>query len=121
MGAVKQIQFNELWQKCIDCGMWFGVDDDFDAQRRKDMRPFYCPNGHSLSFGEGEADKLRKQLSAEQQRVALERKMRIDAESALEKERKAHLRQTRRIHAGVCLHCNRIFQNVARHMATKHP
>jgi hypothetical protein len=120
MAAMKQVQFNEHWQKCIVCGIWFGVDDDFDTNRRKDKNTFYCPNGHNMAFGENEADRLRKQLSQEQQRVSLERQMRMDAENALDKEREAHTRQSKRIHAGVCPCCNRTFQNVARHMATKH-
>jgi hypothetical protein len=120
MGAVKQFQFEEYWQTCIECGVYFGMAKDLDSQRRKNQQGFYCPNGHSQAYSESEADRLRKQLGQEQQRVALERQMRVDAENALDKERKAHTRQSKRIHAGVCPCCNRTFQNVARHMATKH-
>lgn len=128
MSALVEMKFDAHWQRCVGCGIWFGVDEYFDNERRKDKRTFFCPNGHPMSFGEGEADRVRKQLAEKQreldqerQRVAMERQMRIDTENTLLKERKEHKRQSKRIHAGVCPCCNRTFQNVARHMATKHP
>jgi ABC-type sulfate transport system substrate-binding protein len=119
--ALKAIQFEEYWQRCISCGSWFGVDAFFDNERRKSKASFYCPNGHSQVYTENEADRLRRELEAERQRVALERGMRITAENRLAVVQKEAKRVSRRIHAGVCPCCNRTFQNLARHMATKHP
>jgi hypothetical protein len=48
--------------ECPDCAVQFGAPGLFLIKRRKDKRTFYCPNGHPMSFREGEADRLRKEL-----------------------------------------------------------
>jgi chromosome segregation ATPase len=90
-------------------------------RRRQDGGHFFCPNGHSQHFTESEVARLSKKLE-EQMRVAT--KM---AECARMAERSAQKAQAetkrlkRRISAGVCPCCNRTFQNLARHMKSKHP
>jgi alpha-D-ribose 1-methylphosphonate 5-triphosphate synthase subunit PhnH len=35
---------------CADCDVSFWVTANFDKNRVADMKRFYCPNGHSLSY-----------------------------------------------------------------------
>jgi hypothetical protein len=96
---------------------------------------FYCPAGHSLHYGDNEADRLRRELADEKARSRSIASSRDYAFSEL-RETEAKLTQKKRLYtrtrneltkvktrvaAGVCPDCNRSFQNVARHMATKHP
>lgn len=106
---------------CVSCGISFAMPEWFIDARRKDKRSFYCPNGHSLSYTEGEADKLRKQLDAEKQRAEMFRRENQEKEKSI-RALKGQITKTRnRIAKGVCPCCNRSFINLHRHMATKHP
>lgn len=106
---------------CCNCGIEFGVPQHFLDARRADAKDFHCPNGHVLSFAETEADKMRRERDRAKQQIA----QRDDEITALRRQVEAEQRKAKRvqkrIHAGVCPCCNRTFQNVARHMATKHP
>ena len=111
-------------QDCVSCGIAFGVPDEFDDRRRDDGKTFYCPNGHTLSYG----NTLAKQLKAEREKTA-RLTARIDQERA---ERESAQRRAaaargqvtkikRRVGRGVCPCCNRSFADLAAHMQTKHP
>lgn len=112
---------------CPNCGVVFGITDDYEMRRRTDNQNFYCPNGHIMSYGETEADRLRKELEKAKGRIAAERGWAERITADLDAERKSHastkgqLTKTRkRIGNGVCPDCRRHFVNVERHMATKH-
>ena len=114
--------------RCVNCGIEYGVTVDFDEDRRKDKRSFFCPNGHSMSYGENEEDRLRRERDRLKQDNARLEDMRIQAYRALEAEaaqrKKAQAemkRVQRRAAAGVCPCCNRSFVALSRHMKTKHP
>lgn len=47
---------------CSTCGIEFGVGDDLHAQRKKDGKNFYCPNGHEGCLVNNRYDKLKKEL-----------------------------------------------------------
>jgi hypothetical protein len=93
----------------------------FIDARRKDKRAYYCPNGHCLSYAEGEADKLRKQLEAERARIEMFRRENQEKERTIT-SLKGQITKTRnRISKGICPCCNRSFVQLGRHMKTKHP
>lgn len=74
---------------------------------------FYCPNGHRQHYTQSESDRLRGLLDE-----ANRSKTQLAANyAALQRE---HNRVTKRVSAGVCPCCNRTFQNLARHMASRH-
>lgn len=108
--------------ECAECSMTFAMPKDFAKNRRRDHSRFYCPTGHGLSYpAQSEEEILRDQL-ADWRRWYGE----LEAEAKYEKQShaatKGQLTKTRkRIAAGVCPHCHRTFQNVARHMVSKHP
>lgn len=106
---------------CPRCGIRFGLPLDYESALRKSGNDFWCPNGHSLTFGKCEADKLREELSRERQRNA---QLHDEAEAARRQAAafKGHATRIRnRVQHGVCPCCNRTFKNLASHMASKHP
>lgn len=104
-------------EDCCNCGVMFAMPASMRRRLQERGGSFYCPNGHSQHYTETEVMRLREQLSA-QVRMAtqnLDRALRAEA-LAKEKDRKLC-----RVHNGVCPCCKRTFQNLARHMKTKHP
>lgn len=113
---------------CANCGIPFGITPDYQERRRKDHAGFHCPNGHSNVYkGESEEEKLRRENQRlVQNRAYLEDQIR-DKEATIEHEKKratafkGHVSRIKnRVGAGVCPCCNRTFQDLARHMETKH-
>lgn len=109
---------------CCVCGMWFAAPPVWVAKRRERGDDFWCPAGHRLHYGEGDIERLRRQLTqAERARTV--------AWEAEEAARRAHAitkgkltKARRRTAHGVCpvSGCSRApFPNLARHMATQHP
>jgi hypothetical protein len=99
-----------------------------EEARREDGGSFYCPNGHSLSFGEGENTKLRRErdrLKQEQARLEEETQLAWKAEgeqrARAAKAEKRVTQQNKRAAAGTCPCCQRTFSNMATHMKQKHP
>lgn len=121
-------------QDCIECFVKFGVPVGFNARRQGDKKTFYCPNGHSMSYTESEADRLKARLQAQEQATRKaeeaaerERRWRLEAaevhahtERRLAAQRGANTRMRNRAANGVCPCCNRSFENLRRHMASKH-
>ena len=48
---------------CAQCGVVFAMPTILTGALKKTGQTFYCPNGHSLSFGKGENDRLRGQIN----------------------------------------------------------
>lgn len=116
-------------QTCCNCSVAFGLSEEMYAERKRDRRIFWCPNGHQQHFiGETEAQRLRRELEVERANTTYYRET-LDQEVQRHRSTKRNLTRTRnerdRIKAlianGVCpFGCKRHFANVARHMATKH-
>lgn len=99
------------------CGIWHAIPKSLQRQAQRDGITVYCPLGHSWTYQETEADRLRAAL-ATAERQAASRLARLDQEQA---RRKTAERKLKRVTAGVCPCCNRTFQNLARHMKGQHP
>ena len=119
------------WQKCCRCesDMWVPPDLEAAARRSPDIS-FYCPYGHRQHYAEGEsqAQKLRRERDRLQQRLAQkddeitwQREARERAERSASAMKGQVTKLKKRASAGVCPCCNRSFENLARHMASKHP
>lgn len=103
------------------CGVQFAVPEAIINASRNYGASFFCPRGHKLSIGDSENDKLKKQIENEKQRREWAEK---NAETARKAEAIARGKlkaQSERVKNGVCPCCNRTFQNLMRHMSTKHP
>lgn len=111
---------------CCVCGIVFAVSRDFRDARLKDRTSWYCPLGHSQHFTEkSEVEKLREELAQKTQRLQAtlewERSRVLTLDRRLSATRGLVTRIKNRVGNGVCPCCNRTFQNLLRHMATKHP
>lgn len=124
-----QTGFSDLdYTDCAECGVSFA--SSVVSKRRKDGKGFYCPNGHSLVFNQTktEAEKLRAQLEQEkfrreqaEQDATVAREAKKWATADARRARTINRKMKQRIEAGVCLHCNRTFKQLAEHMKCKHP
>lgn len=111
---------------CGECGIDFGVPAEFDRERRGNSRlEFYCPNGHVRVYRETEADQLRRERDQLKQRIAqkddeiaYQRQHREAAEKSISAHKGQITKLKKRARAGVCPCC---FEDLSRHMATKHP
>jgi hypothetical protein len=117
--------------ECAACGVVFAMPADLEEARRRDRGAFYCPNGHNLHYSE-HPDRIA--LREERERIARMQVEREKLTQALAEERAAAERLSNdlldkakevrslkaRANAGVCAQCNRQFQNVARHVKSKH-
>lgn len=103
---------------CPRCGVIFGIPADYDNRRREDHRSIYCPSGHTMTYDGPTAEQKLKKAEAREQHLT-------DQLSAAirdgEETRVALLRDRQRFANGVCPCCNRSFDNVRRHMSSKHP
>jgi hypothetical protein len=110
------------------CGLRHAVPTELHEHQRRAHRngehvpTIYCPLGHPyVPSGKGEAAKLREQLERERDRAARLAASRDQAEASARAYKGVATRARRRASAGVCPCCNRTFQQLARHMKTKHP
>lgn len=107
-------------EECCKFGMMFAMPAAVRQRRLEDGGSFWCPNGHEQHFSKSEVQRLREKLD-EQTRAATRQAYRALAAEVAERRAKAELKRVnRRVSAGVCPCCNRTFQNLARHMKTKH-
>ncbi|MGH7774648.1 MAG: hypothetical protein ACREQA_20685 [Candidatus Binatia bacterium] len=108
----------------IDCCLCGGSIAFTDAQYQslvKTHGTFYCSMGHGQCFGEGdEAEKLKKQLTQAQDRVARLELQNGNLAAMVDAANKKTRRTVSRADKGVCQHCHRHFVNVRRHVESKH-
>ena len=110
-------------EECGECGVLFALPNNLRRRALEDhTRYLWCPNGHSLVFkGKTEAQKLQERLDAERERSGRLAAERDQTAACLRATRGVVTRMKKRASAGVCPGCNRSFENLARHMASKHP
>ena len=115
---------------CIHCGAVYAISKAVCDQARQSGGYHYCPHCRGNQGWRGEAEDQRRaaeiaNLKAQISRADEQaRRARQDAEH-FEKSRNAYKGQVTKIKAragrGMCPCCNRFFENLHRHMATKHP
>ena len=49
--------------ECCHCGIPFTIPSQYCSSLKETGQRFYCPNGHTLSFGDGENARLKKQTN----------------------------------------------------------
>lgn len=117
-----------LFGHCWSCGVEiYGPKAKFE-QTQNNGGDFYCINGHPACFSESRAKKAEAAVAQLEQRLkaALARET-LAQNNARSASRSAAIvkgklkAQTARIKNGVCPCCNRSFENLQRHMKTKHP
>jgi len=102
------------------CGMPFGIPESLNKQALESERvSIFCPRGHSWHYTETMEKRLRRerektariQAQADQLQAQLSAQKGVATKLRKKVERAEH---------GVCPHCNRSFQNLRRHMESKH-
>lgn len=117
---------------CAGCGTSFAVPYNLYRCFKEDGASLRCPNAScpwpSFSIHETKAMRLEKELAAERERATRAHQAREWAEKQLSatkgqvtKLRNEAAKAHARIANGVCPCCKRSFQNLRRHMTTKHP
>lgn len=115
---------------CGACGVEFGMLESTNTTLKQSGATFYCPFGHKRYYppGESEEQRLARELSRERQRLAeRDYDLRRANEMAEHHKRRAAVYRgqvtkiKKRVSHGVCPCCNRSFENLARHMKSKHP
>lgn len=114
-------------QELTTCACWCGINlaipSNLYRVRHEEGGDVFCPLGHRFTWGEGEADKLRKRLERAEARATHAEDQRR-AEERAHSATKGQLTKARnRAAAAVCPveGCKRQFVNMARHLQTKHP
>ena len=111
------------------CGINYAIPDALNRQlldhRRSDpgaTKSVYCPLGHQWHYtGKSDAQRAREEAEAAKRREKAVRDL-LAAEERSHSATKGQMTKLRkRVEAGVCPHCKRTFQNLQRHVATKHP
>lgn len=112
-------------EDCRVCGVPHAIPKAMRTEKYNNGGAWYCPNGHHIGWTAGncktglqklreENARLSSKVHYQSEQLGAERKRTAAAKAEAEKERK-------RIANGVCRCCNRSFQNLRRHIATKHP
>jgi hypothetical protein len=107
----------------VGCGHTVYLSADHIRERRRDHQIFYCTHCGRTNYYPGKSDleKLRGQLASTQDMLNTVRADRDRKEYSRRAEKAAKTRIKNRISKGVCPCCNRTFQDLQRHMTTKHP
>lgn len=109
------------------CGIHFAIPSNLYSWMQRDSdHSCRCPMGHTMVFSDTQKEELeraRAALADATKRAAATREL-LAAEERSHAATRGHLTrkktQVHRAEHGVCPHCNRSFQNLRRHMASKH-
>lgn len=125
---LKSVTTEFLLVYCWDCSIPYYLTKEKYDRCKSHKENFFCPNGHGAVFTSGPVEELKKQLEDEKQKLKWAQDSRDYYQrktKTLEKSRaaiKGQLTRVRnRIKHGVCPCCTRTFQDLSRHMKTKHP
>lgn len=116
-------------KRCSVCGIWFAVPEWFEKENVK-RGPrgtgWHCPLGHRRVYTHGQHEKdelasLREQVRVERDNAEFWRNQEQKTQHQVRAQKAAKTRLRKRIEHGVCPHCKRHFENVERHVKSKHP
>ena len=114
--------------ECCKCAVPIAVPQQRYQKLRESGESFWCINGHSQSYRTTTVDELKKQLENERKRrewaergkeLANAATNRACRSAASYKGKLKHVQA--HLGGGLCPCCRRSFENLRRHMETKHP
>lgn len=111
-------------RKCRECGLHYAVDSAFDRQCKEkgEKKACYCPGcSTSWYYMESEVDRLLKLVQSKDAQLDQKSAMIREQQKSLTATRGVVTRLQNRAKNGVCPCCKRSFQNLRRHMKSKHP
>lgn len=115
---------------CLTCGIPYTIPVNVAETQRKQGGYHCCHMGHKQGWPEEgsedarirrERDRLVQQLAQRDDAIRAETERADRAERSARSYKASATKIRKRIGHGVCPCCNRTFENLARHMATKHP
>lgn len=119
-----------VFSNCITCGVSYSVPEPMWNKQQEKGGFHHCCNGHSQGWDKEDSgiEILRRERNRlKQQAARLKDESRTNLELARSNERTAAAykgqvtKLKKRAKHGVCPCCNRSFQNLARHMESRHP
>lgn len=113
--------YMDTFGPCYKCGIEFAAPANYVKKRREDAADFYCPNGHSQRYTKSKVQILEEKLAEEQRKREWAEKGRDTARRAEAIAAGKLKAMKHRVKNGVCPRCKRSFENLQRHMKTKHP
>lgn len=125
IAVTKTVEF--FIESCCNCGVLFGITDELHSEllRKKEVKKFYCPNGHEQWYlGKSDKKLLTEAETAKRNAEAAlqaERDQRLATERNLKATETELKRHRSRAKGGACPVCKRTFVQVTRHMKTQHP
>lgn len=108
---------------CCSCGIAFGMPSDLQGHLKNDPNKyFYCPNGHSQHYTKSREQRLREEAEAKLRQKEQQLRDADIAKNILQADFDKVTRKLKRVQNGVCPYpgCKRHFNNLARHIKTKH-
>ena len=111
---------NLVTEDCCICGIVFAVPESKIRRCEDKGEVFYCPNGHSMVYKETTIDRLRHRLEHTEAALQTTSERLDGALKEVTNKNREITRIKNRVHAGVCTECHRHFENLERHMRTKH-
>lgn len=102
-----------------DCAVTFALQQRHQRELRNSHATFYCPRGHGQAYTAAASDAAKLEAATARE-TALKDQLAAAVRDG-EATRAALVRDRHRFANGVCPCCTRTFDNVRRHMATKHP
>jgi regulator of replication initiation timing len=124
---------DEFRESCCVCGVSFVLPSALrHSAKASNKIVFFCPYGHGQHYASPETiareerlrlerDLLAQRIAEKDDEIADERKSKEAAERRAAAARGQVTRLKNRAQAGLCSCCNRHFDNLQRHMASKHP
>ena len=112
------------------CEMWI-TDSLYEAARCDSKISFYCPYGHPQHYPKSpresaedalrrERDRLAQRIAERDDEITRQRGLREATERRLSAQRGMVTRIKNRVGHGICPCCSRTFENLQRHMKSKH-
>lgn len=111
-------------QRCGNCGMLFGMEENYREELVNRGGSFWCPKGCQRKFidetAKAKAKRLEEEAEMLKRRLAQANSDNNTFRNEAFKQREKRLKLEKRIKNGVCPHCTRSFQNLKNHIATMH-
>lgn len=126
MGQALEVQVTLTEISCGSCGGTYAINEKYRQTQYEQGGTWtcpYCQRGWGYA-GNSENSKLKRELAAEKERKERALADANSLRSSLTAQRAQTTRarnQLHRVKHGTCPCCQRSFQNLRKHMATKHP
>ena len=108
-------------EECCNCGMSFGMTDEFRQRMLDSGEWFYGPVGHRQHYTDTTVARLKRRVKTlEREEEELRERVRVQKKETAAAKGQA-TKAKNRAKRGVCLYCNRTVKQMAKHVADKHP